>query len=81
MTAFTVRLPDETARDLDQLAQKMDRSRAYLAAKAIEEYVSRESWQLAEIEAGIAEVDKGEFAEPAEVARVIAKFMAPLRST
>jgi predicted transcriptional regulator len=36
---------------------------------------------LAEIEAGIAEVDKGEFAEPAEVARVIAKFMAPLRST
>jgi len=80
MTAFTVRVPDETANHLDQLAEKMDRSRAYLAAQAIEDYVARESWQLAEIEAGIAEVNRGEFAEPAEVARIIAKFTAPIRS-
>ena len=80
MTAFTVRVPYETANHLDQLAEKMDRSRAYLAAQAIKDFVERESWQLAEIEAGIAEADAGEFAEPEEVARVIAKFMTPIRS-
>ncbi len=63
MKTFTVRVPDETVGDLDRLAQKMDRSRAYVAARAIEDYIARELWQLTEIEAGIAEVERGEFAE------------------
>jgi len=61
MTAFTVRVPDEIAEKLDSIAQKMDRSRAYMAAQAIEDFVAREEWQLAEIEAGLAEADRGEF--------------------
>ena len=51
MTAFTVRLPDEVANKLEQLAEKLDRSRSYMAARAIEDFVAREEWQLAEIEA------------------------------
>lgn len=42
MSAFTVRLPDETVAKLDQLAEKVDRSRSYVAAQAIEDYVARE---------------------------------------
>ena len=80
MTAFTVRVPDETASHLDRLAEKMDRSRAYIAAQAIEDYVARESWQLAEIEGGIAEAKMGEFADPVEVVRVISKFSSPVGS-
>ncbi|PII39378.1 CopG family transcriptional regulator [Sinorhizobium meliloti CCBAU 01290] len=48
MTAFTVRVSDETASKLEQIAEKLDRSRSYMAAQAIEDYVAREEWQLAE---------------------------------
>lgn len=80
MPAFTVRVPDDTAERLDQLAQKQDRSRSYLAAKAIEDYVAREEWQLAEIEAGLAEAESGKFASADEVARVIARHVRPSAS-
>jgi predicted transcriptional regulator len=75
MTAFTVRLPDATAEKLEKLARKVDRSRAYVAAEAIEDYVARQEWQLAEIEAGLAEAEQGEFASDDELARVIAKYV------
>ncbi|WP_117193144.1 CopG family ribbon-helix-helix protein [Rhizobium terrae] len=75
MTAFTIRVPDEVADRLNKIAQKLDRSRSYMAAQAIEDFVSREEWQLAEIEAGIAEADRGEFASNDDVARVVAKYV------
>ncbi|MCW1844217.1 CopG family ribbon-helix-helix protein [Prosthecomicrobium hirschii] len=81
MTAFTVRVPDETAEKLDQLAEKLDRSRAYMAAQAIEDFVAREEWQLAEIEAGLAEADRGEFATASEVAGVIGKYAKAARQS
>ncbi|MDX8532700.1 CopG family ribbon-helix-helix protein [Mesorhizobium sp. VK25A] len=77
MSAFTVRLPDETVAKLDQLAEKVDRSRSYVAAQAIEDYVAREEWQLAEIEAGLDEADRGEFASEKDLASVIAKYVKP----
>ncbi|MCA0032522.1 CopG family ribbon-helix-helix protein [Mesorhizobium sp. B263B2A] len=79
MTAFTVRLPDDTANRLDQLAEKLDRSRSYMAAQAIEDFVTRQEWQLAEIEAGLAEAERGEFANAQELAAVIGKYIKPAR--
>ncbi|WP_438753409.1 CopG family ribbon-helix-helix protein [Pararhizobium sp. O133] len=75
MAAFTVRVAEDVATKLDQLAEKLDRSRSYMAAQAIKDYVSREEWQLAEIEAGLAEADRGEFASHADIARVIGKYV------
>lgn len=77
MAAFTVRLSDEAAAKLDRLAGKVDRSRSYVAAQAIEDYVAREEWQLAEIEAGLAEADQGKFASEKELADVVAKYVRP----
>ena len=37
--AFTIRLDDETLAKLDALAADTDRSRTWLAAKAIENYI------------------------------------------
>lgn len=74
MSAFTVRLPDDVAKKLDELAAKLDRSRSYVAARAIGDYVTREAWQLADIEAGLREADRGDFASEAEVVATIAKF-------
>lgn len=81
MTAFTVRLPDEVAVKLDQLAEKLDRSRSYMAARAIEDFVAREEWQLAEIEAGLAEADRGEFGTPEELANIVGKYVRSTRSS
>jgi len=78
MTSFTIRVPDATANKLEQIAGKMDRSRSYVAAQAIEDFVSREEWQLAEIEAGLIEADCGEFANESEVAAVIGKYVTRL---
>ena len=75
MNAFTVRILEETSDKLDELAVKMDRSRSFLAAKAIEEFVAREAWQLAEIEAGLAEANRGELASDTEVERVLGKYL------
>lgn len=81
MTAFTVRVPDETAARLDQLAERRDRSRSYMAAQAIEEFIAREEWQLAEIAAGMTEADRGDFATADEVAKVIGKYVDAARSS
>ncbi|WP_151613296.1 CopG family ribbon-helix-helix protein [Sinorhizobium alkalisoli] len=77
--AFTVRVQDEIAEKLDRIAALSDRSRAYLAAQAIEDYVSREEWQLAEIQAGLDEADRGEFASANELASVVAKYVKAAR--
>jgi predicted transcriptional regulator len=74
MSAFTVRLPDDVTEKLDALAAKLDRSRSYVAAQAIGDFVEREAWQLADIEAGLREADKGDFATDDEVAATIAKY-------
>ena len=74
MSAFTVRLTDKVAEKLDAIANKLDRSRSYVAAQAIGDFVAREAWQLADIEAGLREAKKGDFATDAEVAATIAKY-------
>ncbi|MDF8356398.1 CopG family ribbon-helix-helix protein [Ensifer adhaerens] len=78
--AFTVRVKDETASKLDQLAEKLDRSRSYRAAEAIEAFVEQQEWQLAEIEAGLTEADRGEFASDEDVAKVVRKYVKSARN-
>lgn len=72
--AFTVRLDETTLGALDQLAEKTERSRNWLVAKAVEDYIARNAWQVGKIEAGIAAADRGEFASDDEVARLRKKF-------
>lgn len=81
MSAFIVRVPDEIAERLDRLADKRDRSRSYMAARAIEDFVAREEWQLAEIEAGLVEARSGQFASANDVAQVIARYVQPARES
>ena len=78
--AFTIRVQDDVVRKLDKIAALSDRSRAYLAAQAIEDYVAREEWQLVEIQAGLAEADRREFGTPEELGGVIAKHVKTGRS-
>jgi len=74
MNAITVHLPDETAARLDRLADKLSKPADSVAAEAIEDFLAREEWQMAEIEAGLAEADRGEFATEDEVNTVFASY-------
>lgn len=74
--AFTIRLDDEKLAKLDALAADMDRSRSWIAAKAIESYVELNAWQIAKIKEGIAQADRGEFATEAELDEIEAELQA-----
>jgi predicted transcriptional regulator len=74
--AFTLRLNDATLEALDQLAEKTERSRSWLATKAIEDYIALNAWQIGKIEAGIAAADRGDFAGDQDVERVVGKYAA-----
>ena len=76
--AFTIRLDDETLAKLDALAADTDRSRNWLAAKAIESYVELNAWQIAQIKQGLAEADRGEFATEAELDAIEAEIQAKI---
>ena len=72
--AFTVRLDETALAALDRLAEQTERSRNWLVAKAVEDYVALNAWQIGKIEAGLAAAERGEFASDAEVRRVRRKL-------
>lgn len=70
-TTVTIRLEDDTCDRLDKLAKATQRSRSFLAAEAIREYVALNEWQVGEIREALREADRGEFASETEVKRVV----------
>lgn len=74
--AFTIRLEDEMLAKLDALAADTDRSRSWIAAKAIENYVELNAWQVAKIKEGIAQAGRGEFATEEELDAIEAELQA-----
>lgn len=71
---LTLRLDDNLTGKLDQLAKATRRSRSFLAAEAIRDYLALNSWQIEEIHKALAEADRGEFATETEVQRVAKKW-------
>src|SRR6266478_6401298 len=71
---LTLRLEGGLRGKLDKLAAATRRSRSFLAAEAIREYVALNSWQIEEIHKGLAEAERGEFASENEVKRVAKKW-------
>ncbi len=59
-TLLSVRVPKKTAKRLAALADVTDRSMSYVAAQAIEEFLSLQEWQVKAIRQGLAEADAGQ---------------------
>ena len=78
-TTMTVRLEDELKDRLDRLADSTNRSRSYLAAEAIREFVETNEWQIAEIRAALKEADTGDFASEKDVAALAKKWKVNAR--
>ncbi len=58
-TTFTLRVDTAVKKRLEKLAKSTGRSRSFLAAEAITEYLSVNEWQVAGIRAAIASLDRG----------------------
>ena len=71
---LTLRLDNGLRVKLDALATATRRSRSFLAAEAIRDYVALNSWQIEEIHKGLTEADRGDFASESEVKRVGKKW-------
>jgi predicted transcriptional regulator len=57
---FTVRVDAAAKRRLERLAKSTGRSRSFLAAEAINDYLDVNEWQVARIKQAIASLDRGE---------------------
>jgi RHH-type transcriptional regulator, rel operon repressor / antitoxin RelB len=73
-TTMTIRLNEETKDQLDRLAEATKRSKSFLAAEAIREYIEANEWQIQEIKSALAEADAGDFATEAEVRKLTDKW-------
>ena len=58
-TTLTIRLESDLKDRLDDLATATNRSKSFLAAEAIQEFVDLNQWQLQEITTALTEADAG----------------------
>lgn len=68
-TTLSVRIDTDTKKRLETLAKRARRSKSFLAAEAIAAFVEAESWQLDEIQKGLAELDEGRRVPHKDVAK------------
>jgi len=73
-TTMTIRLEPELKSRLDRLAAATHRSKSFLAAEAVREFIELNEWQVQEIKAAIKEADEGNFASPEEETAVFNKW-------
>jgi RHH-type rel operon transcriptional repressor/antitoxin RelB len=74
----TARIDAALKAKLEALSRTTRRSKSYLAAEAIAAYVELNEWQIAEIEAGIAELDAGEVLSEEEAEERYRRLLQPL---
>lgn len=64
---LTLRLDPKLTKQLDRLADAMQRSRSFLITEAVWEYVALNEWQIEETKKALVEADLGDFASEKEV--------------
>lgn len=66
--SLSFRVAEETANQLDALADSTERPRSWLLEQALEQYLERQNWQVAHIQHGLRELDAGASVDHAKVA-------------
>jgi RHH-type transcriptional regulator, rel operon repressor / antitoxin RelB len=59
-TTFTVRVEAGVKKRLEKLAKSTGRSRSFLAAEALNEYLDVNEWQVAGVKRAMASLDRGD---------------------
>lgn len=73
-TLISVRVPETVAKRLAALAEATDRSKSYVAAQAIEEFLSLQEWQVKAIRKGVAEAEAGKLADHKEAQKLLGRW-------
>jgi RHH-type rel operon transcriptional repressor/antitoxin RelB len=63
----TLRLDAATRKRLDRLAKATERSRAALAADAVRQYLDLNEWQIAAIQEGVRDANRGQLIDHAKL--------------
>lgn len=71
---LTVRIPSEVKGRLEALSKATDRTQAYLAGQAIQEFIEIQEWQIRAIEQGIEAAERGAFASQDQVNQAFSKW-------
>ena len=59
-TTFIVRVEPQVKKRLEKLAKSTGRSRSFLAAEALNEYLDVNEWQVAGVKRAMASLDRGD---------------------
>ncbi len=73
-STMTIRIEADLKARLDKLADATRRSKSFLAAEAVREYIELNEWQLEEIQKAVTEADAGDFASDESVNAVFGKW-------
>lgn len=73
-TTMTLRIEPALKNRLDRLAKATHRSKSFLAAQALQDFVELNEWQVGEIQSAIKEADQGDFASPQAVRKSLNKW-------
>ena len=74
MKITTVRLDDQLLDRVDGIAKSLSRPRSFVIHQALERFVDYEEWFKLEINEGLAEVERGDVANDAEVKCAFSKW-------
>ncbi|MFZ0807564.1 MAG: ribbon-helix-helix protein, CopG family [Candidatus Sulfotelmatobacter sp.] len=78
-SVLTLRLDPKLKKKLDLLSHATNRSRSFVAAEAIREYVELNNWQIEETMKAVAEANRGDFASDKSVARTMRRWTRSAR--
>lgn len=73
---INVRVPTRVYQQLEDLAKATARTKSFITLEALSTYLEAQRWQVQDIEEGLAEADRGEFASEAEVNAVFTDYGA-----
>ena len=73
-TTMTLRLEVDIKERLETLAEATQRSKSYLAAEAVRDYLELNEWQIRETRQALTEAEAGDFASAEDMAALAAKW-------
>jgi RHH-type transcriptional regulator, rel operon repressor / antitoxin RelB len=78
-SVLILRLDAKLKNQLDRLSKTMSRSRSFVAAQSIQEFVTLNDWQIGEIKKAIAEADRDDFASDKQVQQSLKRWIRRAR--
>lgn len=76
MSTFSIRMPTTTKERIDAVASSLRRSRNFVLAEAVEQYLDLHARQIAHIEEGLADLAAGRVHSHEEIQDLVREFEA-----